>query len=179
MQYRIVITRCCLIGVGWDCAVISVHHATYHVSLISRLPSKRWIARWSSCFDQARGTHMPTSLRGGEGRPAKNSAENSAENSAKNSAEKRESRIQHSQNTAFFVVAGLIFMGAWQHQRWWVKLGIGSVADQQLFRVHGGMGGGASPPLSCPCPQGGWGTSRIVNRSLNVKNIFDGGWLFV
>ena len=92
--------------------------------------------------------------------------------------EKKESRIQHSQNTAFFVVAGLIFMGAWQHQRWWVKLGIGSVADQQLFRVHGGMGGGASPPLSCPCPQGGWGTSRIVNRSLNVKNIFDGGWLF-
>ena len=67
MQYRIVITRCCLLGVGWDCAVISVHHATYHVSLISRLPSKRWIARWSSCFDQARGTHMPTSLRGGEG----------------------------------------------------------------------------------------------------------------
>ena len=33
MQYRIVITRCCLIGVGWDCAVISVHHATYHVFL--------------------------------------------------------------------------------------------------------------------------------------------------
>ena len=33
MQYRLVITRCCLIGVGWDCAVISVHHATYHVFL--------------------------------------------------------------------------------------------------------------------------------------------------
>ena len=88
MQYRIIITRCCLLGVGWDCAVIGVHHATYHVSLISRLPSKRWTARWSSCFDQARGTHMPTSLRGGEGGPAKISAKNSAKNSARNSAKK-------------------------------------------------------------------------------------------